>query len=609
MPEGSGGNDLGGKVSFRLKRTCNCGEVRLSHVGREVLLNGWVQSRRDHGGLIFIDLRDDTGVVQLTFDPNISPEAHDLAEEVRLEYVLGVKGDVRARPEGTQNPLMSTGDVEVSISDLEIINRSLTPPFEIRDDVKVDEALRLEYRYLDLRRKDIHACLKLRHKVARAARDFLDSLEFNEIETPCLIKSTPEGARDFLVPSRLQPGRFYALPQSPQLLKQTLMISGFDRYYQIAHCFRDEDLRADRQPEHTQIDIEMSFVDEEDVMAVVEGMLEAVFASSLGITLETPLPRLTYDESMARYGTDRPDLRYGLSITDLSDVFKGTGFNVFASVLEKGGVIEGMKVEGGASGVRDSIDAWTQRAREMGAAGLLWVTLEDEETIKSPVAKHFSDKEKEYLIRRLRLDVGDLALLVAGGGKMVKEVLSQLRQRVAYDLGLHKEAGYRLVWITDFPLFEYDEEEGRMKSLHHPFTSPTEDTLHLLETEPLKVRARAYDIVMNGVEVGGGSIRIHDRRVQERAFRVLGINDEEAKTKFGFLLRAFDYGAPPHGGIGLGLDRLVMLLADKKTIRDTIAFPKTQSASCLLSGAPDQVNPDQLKELGLRKPGKPGEKK
>ena len=586
------------KVSFRLKRDALCGELDASAAGKEVTLNGWVSRRRDHGGLIFIDLRDVGGLVQTVFDPRESEACHAIAEEVRPEYVLAIRGKVRPRPEGTENPDMATGQVEVLATDVEVLNTSITPPFEIKDEINVDERVRLEYRFLDLRRDEMLANFKLRHRVVNATHAYLDSKRFIEVETPQLCKSTPEGARDYLVPSRVQPGRFYALPQSPQLFKQVLMISGFDRYYQIARCFRDEDLRADRQPEFTQVDLEMSFVEEGDIISVIDGLMACVFDAA-GLTLGTPIPRMPYNQAVEDYGSDRPDLRYGMRLSTLDGLFKQTGFKVFAGALESGGTVRGMRIEGGGKMSRSELDTWNKRAQELGAKGLVWFIVESE-GLRSSAAKFLTDDEKAGLVSEMRLEPGDAAFLIAGDRASCNDILHHLRGAVATSMDLCDARDFSLTWIVDFPLLEYDVEEKRHKSLHHPFTSPTEDSMHLLETDPLAAKARAYDIVMNGTEIGGGSIRIHRPEVQEHMFRVLGIAPEEYETKFGFLLSALRYGAPPHGGIALGLDRLIMLLAGRDSIRDVIAFPKTQSASDLMTGAPDEVSQKQLRDLGLK---------
>ncbi len=590
--------DVRAKAAYTLKRTALCGAISAENVGSEIVLNGWVARRRDHGGLIFVDLRDESGIVQVVFDPRVSEEAHRTAENLRSEFVVGVSGLVRRRPHGTENPSMPTGEIEVVAGQIEVINPSLTPPFEVKREVKADEKVRLRYRYIDLRRDEIHECLKLRHRVTKAVRDYLDNLGFTEIETPFLTKSTPEGARDFLVPSRLQPGRFYALPQSPQLFKQTIVISGFERYYQIAKCFRDEDLRADRQPEFTQIDIEMAFVNENDVMELVDGMLEAAFHAA-GKRYPRPVPRMKYDDALENYGTDRPDTRFECRMLSLNKCFKNTEFRIFKDVLKSGGEIRGMKIDGGGAMSRSDFDSLNKKAQELGARGIVWFVRSSGQ-LTSPISKFLSDDEKKNLIEASALMDGDALILIAGLRKLCDEVLLALRARTAENLGLFKKEDISPVWIVDFPLLEFDETERRYKTLHHPFTSPTDDSLEILDQDPLKARARAYDIVINGMEIGGGSIRIHKRDVQEKMFEVLGIPPAEYETKFGFLLEALQYGAPPHGGIALGLDRLVMLLAGRETIRDTIAFPKTQSATCPLTGAPDEVDPAQLKELYIK---------
>jgi aspartyl-tRNA synthetase len=579
------------------KRTRYCGTLRSEDAGERVVLNGWVQRRRDHGGVIFIDLRDVSGVVQVVFNPEVSRGAHAAAGRVRSEYVLSCSGVVRMRPPEAVNPSLATGEVEVMADELSIIAASPTPPFEVQEGVRVDEALRLRYRYLDLRRPEMRDALVLRSRLTEETRKFLHARGFLEIETPMLTKSTPEGARDFVVPSRLQPGRFYALPQSPQLFKQILMVAGLDRYYQIARCFRDEDLRADRQPEFTQVDLEMSFVESADVMEVVEDLFVHLFRELKGVELETPFPRLKWKESMERYGSDSPDLRVGMEIEDFSNHLAGTNCRVFASALEGGGRIRGFKVEGLHAPPRRELDGLVDEAIRLGASGLVWMVREGDD-LKSPISKFLAEDERNRLLQTSGLREGEVLLLCAGGEE-INAVLSGLRDYCAARFGKPRR-GFSFAWITDFPLFEWDDEEKRYKSNHHPFTSPSPDSMDRLEDDPLEVTSDSYDIVLNGVEIGGGSIRIHDPRLQKRIFRLLGIPDEEAERKFGFLLEALKYGAPPHGGIALGLDRILMLLSGRENIRDVIAFPKTQSGMDLLTGAPDELYPEQWRELHIR---------
>ncbi|MBC7229129.1 MAG: aspartate--tRNA ligase [Actinobacteria bacterium] len=580
------------------KRDRWCGELRREHADSEVILNGWVQRRRDHGGVVFIDLRDISGLVQVVCNPEVSAEAHAVAEGVRGEYVLYIRGRVRMRPEEAVNPRLSTGEVEVMAEEVGVISTSLTPPFEIQEESEVDEALRLRYRYLDIRRPDLREALVLRSRVTEEVRGFLSARGFLEIETPILTKSTPEGARDFVVPSRLQPGKFYALPQSPQLFKQLLMVAGLDRYYQIARCFRDEDLRADRQPEFTQIDLEMSFVEPEDVISLMDEMFAHLFRRFLDVELRIPFPRLTWREAMERYGTDRPDLRYGMEIKDLSPVFAGSGFKVFRSALEAGGRVRGFRIDGLVSPPRRELDEMVEEARRLGASGLVWMVREGE-GLKSPVAKFLSEEERRALIGASGLREGEV-LVLAAGGEETGALLAGMRDYCARRFDLPRGERFAFAWVTEFPLFDWDEEEKRYRSNHHPFTAPSRDSLDFLEERPLEATSLSYDMVLNGVELGGGSIRIHDPEVQERVFAVLGISREEARDKFGFLLEALRYGAPPHGGIAYGLDRVVMLMAGRDSIRDVIAFPKTQSGSDPLTGAPDAVYPEQLRELRLR---------
>lgn len=582
-----------------LKRTHYCGDLRIEHAGSRVVLMGWVQRRRDHGGLIFIDLRDRSGLVQVVFSPDIHKDAFMKAEGVRNEYVLAIQGDVRERPEGTANPNLNTGQVEVLAADLRVLNRAKTPPFYIEDELDVDENLRLRYRYLDLRRPEMQKALVLRHKAAKCVRDFLDEHGFLEIETPVLTKSTPEGARDFLVPSRLNPGKFYALPQSPQLFKQILMVAGLDRYFQIVRCFRDEDLRADRQPEFTQIDIEMSFVDVDDVLELMEHMLARLCLETVGLEISRPFPRLSYREAMDRFGTDKPDTRFGMELKDISDIAGSCGFKVFSSAVAAGGQVKGINAKGCGSFSRKEIDDLAAYAAVYKAKGLAYFVV-TEDGIKSVIAKFFNEKEISAILERMEADPGDLLLFVADNPKVVADALGALRLHLGERLGMIPENSYNFVWVVDFPLLEYDDNEGSYKVMHHPFTLPRESDLELLETDPGRVQAKAYDLVLNGVEIGGGSIRIYRRDIQEKMFSAIGIDREEAADKFGFMLEAFEYGAPPHGGIALGFDRLIMLLAGKKTIRDVIAFPKTQSATDLMTRAPDFVAAAQLKELHIK---------
>ena len=585
-------------------KTHTCGELRTEHVGQEVTLAGWVNRRRDHGGLVFIDLRDRDGITQVVANPEVSAEAHAVASQVRNEYVLLVRGQVRRRPQGLENPELATGEIEVVANSMEILNSAQTPPFYINRDNKVDEALRLRYRYLDLRRPRMQRNLILRHKVVKFIRDYLDERGFIEIETPILIKSTPEGARDYVVPSRIHPGKFYALPQSPQQLKQLLMVAGFEKYFQIARCFRDEDLRADRQAEFTQLDIEMSFVDREDILQLTEGLFTALVEA---LSEETgkrimckPFPRLSYREAIERYGSDKPDLRFDMPLVDLSDLVAESEFRVFRQVVAEGGQVKAIHVPGCAHYSRRQLDELTEFVGERGAKGLVWLKVEADWAVRSPVAKFLSQAEIEGLLARTKAEAGDLILVVAGQPEVVARALGDLRLEMGQRLGLRDDSLLAFAWVLEFPLLEWNEEEGRWNAVHHPFTAAMDEDLHLLETDPGRVRAKAYDIVCNGWEIGGGSIRIHRRDVQERMFRVLGLSNEEVEANFGHLLRAFEYGAPPHGGIAPGIDRLVMLLAGEHNIREVIAFPKTQRAEDLTFGAPSPISERQLAELHLR---------
>lgn len=582
-----------------LKRTHHCCQLRDTDINKDVVLMGWVQHRRDHGGVIFVDLRDKEGITQIVFNPEVSKKIHEKAQKLRNEYVLGVKGKVIARPDDMLNPNMKTGAIEVLINELRIFSRAKTPAFQIEDRVEASESIRLQYRYLDLRRPQLKNNILARHKATIAVRNYLDNNGFVDIETPFLTKSTPEGARDYLVPSRVNQGEFYALPQSPQLFKQLLMIAGFDKYYQIVKCFRDEDLRADRQPEFTQIDMELSFVEEQQVMEIAEGMITAIFKKVLDINLVTPFSQITYDEAMARFGLDRPDLRFGLELCDISDIVKNAGFKVFANVVKNGGLVKAINAKGCASFTRKQIDELTDFTAVYKAKGLAWIKIK-EEGWQSPIVKFFTDEEKETLRKRLELEPGDIVFFVADQPKITNEALGQLRNELAKRLELISDDTYEFTWVTLFPLLEYDETEKRYQALHHPFTAPLEEDIEKLSSNPLAVKSRAYDLVLNGIEIGGGSIRIHSAELQSKVLDCLGIDETEANEKFGFLLNALASGAPPHGGIAFGLDRLMMLLCKEDSIRNVIAFPKTQKATCLLTEAPSKAATAQLQELAIK---------
>lgn len=585
------------------KRTHNCNVLRPEHIGQQVCLMGWVQRRRDHGGLIFVDLRDREGITQLVFDPAHNTLAHERAHGIRNEYVIAVKGTVRARPEGMINPKLATGEIEIIVDELKLLNASKTPPFLLEDRIQVNENIRLKYRYVDLRRPSMTRNLLIRHEVMQFTRKYFADNGFIEIETPVLTKSTPEGARDYLVPSRIYPGKFYSLPQSPQLFKQILMIAGFDRYMQIVKCFRDEDLRADRQPEFTQVDLELSFVREEDIYELIEKWIGALFKNILGLKIPTPFRRISYEDAMALYGTDKPDLRFGMEINDTSEIVAESEFNVFRQAIQSKGMVGCLKYEGGAKLSRKELDDLVAFAQTLGAKGLAWIKINPSEW-QSPIAKFLSDGIKNALTEKLNLRSGDIIFFGADQHSLVRNVLGNLRLHIAQNY-LFKDRPelrdrHEFLWVTDFPLLEWSPEEKRYVAVHHPFTAPKEEELDLLEKAPEKVHSRAYDLVLNGTEIGGGSIRIHRKDIQERVFRALGIGDEEAREKFGFLLEALEYGAPPHGGIAFGLDRLLMMMTRSPSIRDVIAFPKTQKATCPMTGAPSEPEINQLLELCIK---------
>ncbi|MDD6880082.1 MAG: aspartate--tRNA ligase [Firmicutes bacterium] len=584
-------------MSNLFKRTHMCGTLNIANVGDEVVLNGWVAKRRNLGGLIFVDLRDKTGIVQVTFDDTIPQDVFEKADTLRNEYVIGIKGTVKER--SSKNTNLATGEIEVFANDIVIYSEADTPPIYIKDDDNVDDNLRLKYRYLDLRKLKMQRNLTFRHKVVKVCRDYFDENGFTEVETPMLIKSTPEGARDYIVPSRVHQGSFYALPQSPQLFKQLLMVGGTDRYMQIVKCFRDEDLRADRQPEFTQIDLEMSFVDMDDVINMQEGFIKRVFKEVMDIDIETPFPRMTWDEAMERYGSDKPDTRFGFELKKLNDTVKDCQFKVFTDCLESGGDVRGICIDGGSEFFsRKDIDKITNDTKAYGAKGLVWIRVNEGE-YNSSVNKFFSQEQLAEIAKVFDAKIGDLILICSDRPKVVFDSLGFLRREIARRMGLLNDKQYNLLWVVDFPLFEKDDETGELKAMHHPFTSPKLEQIELLDTHPEEVKANAYDIVLNGVELGGGSIRIHDRNLQAKMFEVLGLTKEECEEKFGFLIEAFKYGAPPHGGLAYGLDRLVMLLLGEPSIREVMAFPKNQNAQCLVSDAPAPVDDAQLDELGI----------
>lgn len=582
------------------KRSHHCGELGKDLSGQNVVLCGWVAKRRDHGGLIFIDLRDRSGIVQVVVDPDTAGASFKTAEDIRNEYVVKVKGLVRLRDEATVNANIATGMIEVMAEDIEVLNTAKTPPFYIQDNIDTDENLRLKYRYLDLRRPEMQRNLILRHKVTKLMRDFLDTRDFLEIETPMLTKSTPEGARDYLVPSRVNPGKFYALPQSPQIFKQLLMVSGMERYFQIARCFRDEDLRADRQPEFTQLDMEMSFMEVDEILELMEGLIAYIFKGALGKDLQVPFQRLTWDEAMDRFGSDKPDLRFGMELINMVDAVKDSDFKVFNTIIENGGIVKAINVKGYAAIPRRELDGLVDFVGIYGAKGLAWMQIQEDGSVKSPIAKFFSEAHLANILKTAAAEPGDLLLFIADKPSVVAQALGALRIEMAKRRDLIDPEALAFTWVVDFPMFEYDEEEKRYVAMHHPFTAPRDEDLPLLATDPGKVYAKAYDMVLNGTEIGGGSIRIHRRDVQKQVFAAIGLSEEQAVEKFGFMMNAFEYGAPPHGGLAFGLDRLIMIMAHRDSIRDVIAFPKTQSASCLMTQAPNEVDEKQLRELHIR---------
>ncbi len=585
-------------------RTHNCGELREKNIGENVVLNGWVDRRRDLGGVIFIEIRDRHGITQVVFEPTFNPQAHAAAKDLRSEYVISVEGVVRKRPADTDNPELPTGHIDVMVNKLIVLNEAETPPFPIKDEIDTHEDLRLKYRYLDLRRPTLQKNLMLRHKMYLLTRKYFDENGFVEVETPVLMKSTPEGARDFLVPSRIHKGKFYALPQSPQQYKQLLMVAGMDRYFQIVKCFRDEDLRADRQPEFTQIDVEMSFVDQENVFTIVEGLMKQFFKEIWNRELQTPLLRLSFDEAMEKYGSDKPDIRFNLEMKTLNSLFVNTGFKVFKDAIDNGGIVTGLLAPGCGEYTRNQLDVLTDFVKGHGAKGLIWIRVKDNGNkleLESPTMKFFTDEEKKNLIEVLGAKAGDLIFILSGSKLKTLNTMGALRLEMARRLELiKKDAEPKLLWVTDFPLFEWDEETNRFYAMHHPFTSPRIEDIPLMESNPGKVKARAYDLVLNGNEIAGGSIRIHNSELQAKMFKALGISEEEAQHKFGFLMNAFKYGAPPHGGIAFGFDRMAMIFAGENSIRDVIAFPKTASAVSLMDDSPSTVSEEQLRELHIK---------